>query len=266
MEPTVKPWMTGDPVSVEPDASALEALDLMVDRGIRHLPVLDAQRRVVGVLAVDDLRAALPMSVHTREPLPAADRDVAREWRVGDIMTHAPETIGEDASLAEAAERMADAHIGCLPVVDASDRLAAILTETDLLHALATALWSERVRGPRDATPLVDLVIALQRERDRLRERVAEDRRAEDALGRELHEVPLDLAERGTDESEIQRIEALYVLTRRRLEAIERALERAEAGCLDVCERCGGTIALTRLRALPGASLCVGCARSGEET
>ena len=53
MEPTVKPWMTGDPVSVEPDASALEALDLMVDRGIRHLPVLDAQRRVVGVLAVD---------------------------------------------------------------------------------------------------------------------------------------------------------------------------------------------------------------------
>jgi CBS domain-containing protein len=238
----------------------------MVDRGIRHLPVLDEQRRVVGVLAVDDLRAALPVPVNAREPLPPADRDVAREWRVGDIMTHAPETIGEDASLAEAAERMADAHIGCLPVVDASGRLAAILTETDLLHALATALWSERLRGRRGADPLVDLVISLQRERDRLRERMLEDRRTEDALGRDLQEVPLDIAERGADESEIQRIEALDALTHRRIEAIERALERAEAGRLDVCERCGGKIAVTRLRALPGTGLCVACARSGEET
>ena len=122
------------------------------------------------------------------------------------------------------------------------------------------------MRGRRGADPLVDLVISLQRERDRLRERMLEDRRTEDALGRDLQEVPLDIAERGADESEIQRIEALDVLTQRRIEAIERALERAEAGRLDVCERCGGKIALTRLRALPGTSLCVACARSGEET
>lgn len=266
MEPTVKAWMTGDPVSLEPDASALEALDLMLDRGIRHLPVLDEERRVVGVLSVDDLRAALPVAVQPRQPLPAADRDAAREWHVGEIMTHAPETIGEDSSLAEAAERMAAARIGCLPVVDGRGCLAAILTETDLLHALATTLWSERLRGKRSDNPLTDLVIGLRRELDRLRQRVAQDRQAEDALGRDLQEIPLDPAERGADTGEIQRIEALDVLTRRRIEAIERALERAEAGRLDVCERCEGKIALTRLRALPGATLCVGCARSGEET
>ncbi|HUK62750.1 MAG TPA: CBS domain-containing protein, partial [Dongiaceae bacterium] len=55
---TVEKWRTPDPVSIGPDATAAEALGLMSERGIRHLPVLDARRRVVGVLSLSDLRAA----------------------------------------------------------------------------------------------------------------------------------------------------------------------------------------------------------------
>jgi CBS domain-containing protein len=58
MQTKIKPFMTGSPVSIEAGAGALEALDLMVEHGIRHLPVVEAQRRVVGVLSFDDLRAA----------------------------------------------------------------------------------------------------------------------------------------------------------------------------------------------------------------
>jgi CBS domain-containing protein len=59
---------SGDPVSVEPEAPALRALDLMVDEGVRHLPVVDPRRHVVGVISLDDLTAALrvPVSLHQR--------------------------------------------------------------------------------------------------------------------------------------------------------------------------------------------------------
>ena len=69
MKTEVKSHMSGQPVSIEPDASALAALDLMIDHGIRHLPVVDGARRVCGVLSFDDLRAAVPVSFSLRSPL-----------------------------------------------------------------------------------------------------------------------------------------------------------------------------------------------------
>ena len=53
MQSEVKSYMTGTPVTIEPDASALAALDLMVEHGIRHLPVVHGNRRVCGVLSFD---------------------------------------------------------------------------------------------------------------------------------------------------------------------------------------------------------------------
>jgi CBS domain-containing protein len=46
--------MTRDPVSLTPDADAREALDLMLDRGFRHVPVLE-DGRVVGVVSLRDV-------------------------------------------------------------------------------------------------------------------------------------------------------------------------------------------------------------------
>jgi len=50
----VSHWMTRDPVSLTPDADASEALDLMLDRGFRHVPVLE-DGRVVGVVSLRDV-------------------------------------------------------------------------------------------------------------------------------------------------------------------------------------------------------------------
>jgi len=234
MEPSVKAWMTGDPVALAADVSALEALELMVDRSIRHLPVVDGERRVIGVVTLDDLRAALPGPLGLRTPVAPAQRSAALEWTVADVMTHAPLTVAEEAGLADAAERMAEARVGCLPVVTADGGLAGMLTETDLLHALATLLWTQSCRAPRDKEPLDALVTELRMERDRLARRLEEGPRSLDGPAR------------------------------RRLAALERALERAGRSALGACERCGGRIALARLRALPGTTLCVRCARTGE--
>jgi acetoin utilization protein AcuB len=229
---SVKHWMSGDPVNLEASASGLEALELMLDRGIRHLPVMDAERRVVGVVTVDDLRGALPFAVSHRTPPSPTERELARECSLSEIMTHAPVTLSEESSLEEAAVAMAERRIGCLPIVDADGRLCGLLSETDVLHALATRLRSDRVRAERSGSALDHLATALGRERAA----IVEQQRSLQA---------------GTLEEPASR----------RCEAIDLALVRYAEGHLGVCERCGGPIPIARLRALPAATVCVACAR-----
>ena len=50
----VSHWMTADPVTLAPGANANEALDLMLDRGFRHVPVVD-DGRVVGIVSLRDV-------------------------------------------------------------------------------------------------------------------------------------------------------------------------------------------------------------------
>jgi DnaK suppressor protein len=56
------------------------------------------------------------------------------------------------------------------------------------------------------------------------------------------------------------RVSALLERARRRLAALEQALERASAGTYGACQACGGPIAPERLAALPETTRCIGCA------
>jgi RNA polymerase-binding transcription factor DksA len=60
--------------------------------------------------------------------------------------------------------------------------------------------------------------------------------------------------------TELSAEEPLAALSAHRLEEIDHALARAAHGQLGRCEKCGNDIPLGRLRALPGAVLCVRCA------
>lgn len=99
--------------------------DLMRFRRFRHLPVLDARDRVVGVLARVDLVEA------------AARPGNPRLLPVYDVMHRPPVTIEPDASVEEAASLMRRRQIHCLPVVDAQGRLLGIVTDSDLLGAVS---------------------------------------------------------------------------------------------------------------------------------
>lgn len=264
MRVQVKQWMSGDPVWVEPGACALEALEQMQARGVRHLPVLDPERRVIGVLSLDDLRAALPFPVGLREAPPLEERERAREWTVADVMTHAPVTLPDGADLAEAAEQMAERRIGCLPIVDSEGCLAGMLTETDLLHALATVLWSDRQRErpQRGGDELARLVTELRREREAIAARLDRYHDLERSLATHPSREPIDASDAGSDLTELRVTEGLDALASRRLAALDHALDRAERGVLGSCEGCGGPIVPARLRALPGTTLCVACAHT----
>src|SRR5512145_394308 len=99
---TVRELMTSRPTVIAPEESALAALDLMVDGGIRHLPVV-SKERLLGVLSLDDLRAALPFAVSLRRPPNVEEREFARDLVVSDVMTHAPLTTRPEARVADAA-------------------------------------------------------------------------------------------------------------------------------------------------------------------
>jgi CBS domain-containing protein len=53
-EARVREWMTPDPVTLPPSASPSEAAEIMLDRGFRHIPVVDGER-AIGIVSIRDV-------------------------------------------------------------------------------------------------------------------------------------------------------------------------------------------------------------------
>jgi CBS domain-containing protein/RNA polymerase-binding transcription factor DksA len=262
----VEHWMTPSPIRIGSEASAFAALRAMIEAGIRHLPVVGPSEELVGIASIDDLRAALPFPVSLRSYPAPGERQAAQELSVGELMTHAPRAVRPETPLQEAARAMAEWRIGCLPVVDESSRVVGMLTETDALRALVTLLGPRSgAKAARGEPPLGPLIRGLRAERWRLLEALRARAEAERELSAGERAQPMDDADRGTALQRVGLSEALADVTARRLASLERALDRAATGTLAVCESCRGDIPLARLRALPGATLCLRCAEKIEE-
>lgn len=118
----VRGRMTPDVVTVAPSATVQEALELIREHDIRHLPVMEGDR-LVGVATDRDLRLAIEPGTDTTTV------DVA------DLMSTAVTTVAPDLPVESAARLLIDERIGCLPVLE-DGQLVGILTETDLIRAL----------------------------------------------------------------------------------------------------------------------------------
>ena len=108
--------------------------DVMRLGRIRHLPVLDDEEQVVGIVSQRDLfrgalARALGYGAHAQQKL-------LGQLLVKEIMTNDPISIGPDAPLAEAARLMLERKVGALLVVE-TGRLIGILTESDFVKRCA---------------------------------------------------------------------------------------------------------------------------------
>ena len=124
----VRDWMTGNLVTLSPEASAAEALTLCRERRIRHILILE-EGRLVGIVSDRDLRDASPA---------LGDPERARtlqEIRVGDVMTREVITVDPQDSIENAAQQMYELKIESLPVV-AEEELLGIVTSSDVMRAL----------------------------------------------------------------------------------------------------------------------------------
>lgn len=134
-------------VSIEPQASVLEAVRLMLQNHISGLPVIDAKGRLVGMLTEGDLlRRAETGTQRQRKRWVefllgpgrmAEDYIHTHARRVEEVMTADPVTVGENAPLDEVVRLMEERAIKRLPVTHGG-KVVGIVARADLLHALAS--------------------------------------------------------------------------------------------------------------------------------
>jgi CBS domain-containing protein len=129
----VRDIMTREVVTAGRNDALTLADDLMKTKGIRHLPVVE-DGRLVGILTQRDLfQAAMSSAMGFGEK---ARKEFLKTVLVKEVMTEEVVTIAPDADAREAARRMLDRKVGCLPVLE-DTKLAGIVSESDLLRVLA---------------------------------------------------------------------------------------------------------------------------------
>jgi acetoin utilization protein AcuB len=123
--------MTSNPVTVRPDSDPLAGRMLLRSGRFRHLPVVDGNGALVGIVDRDDLELFL-----LKAESPGV---VKRQHRIDQVMVCDVVTVTQECPLEEAAALMVQHKIGCLPVVEAG-QVVGIVTETDIFEQFAAVL------------------------------------------------------------------------------------------------------------------------------
>lgn len=127
--------MSENPVALYVSESLLEASKILDNCGFRHLPVIDDDGNIQGIISDRDM---LRLLVEKR-PWKAYGQmeNYLQKYNVRSVMTKPPETVAPDDSLASAGTVMLENKISCLPVVE-GNRLVGILTESDYVRLCCT--------------------------------------------------------------------------------------------------------------------------------
>lgn len=123
--------MTREVTRVTPNDTLDVAEVTMMLAHVRHLPVVEPEGTLVGVISNRDLfRSALSFALGYGQ---RGRTQMLKTVRVKEVMSEPVQTIGAGAPIAQAASIMLDRKIGSLPVVE-GEKLVGMLTETDILR------------------------------------------------------------------------------------------------------------------------------------
>jgi CBS-domain-containing membrane protein len=140
MNVTVQDVMTDKVVAVRRDATFKEMAGRLRQHRVSAFPVIDENRRVIGVVSEADLLAKEALA-GDHAAIPAAitgilhhkDQQKAEGLTAGDLMTHPAVTVRPEDSVEHAARLMYTLQVKRLPVVDAGGYLVGIVSRADLL-------------------------------------------------------------------------------------------------------------------------------------
>lgn len=122
--------MTTDPLTIGPTDTVAAARALFESHNIHHLPVVD-DGKLVGIVSSADLRKLFLLDEKSA---------LSASARVVQIMEVGPMTLGADATLRLAAEKLQAGSFHALPVIDQQRKLVGIVTSGDLIAALLKSL------------------------------------------------------------------------------------------------------------------------------
>ncbi|MEO0538232.1 MAG: CBS domain-containing protein [Cyanobacteria bacterium P01_A01_bin.123] len=142
--------MTQSPITVKPETSLEEAIQLLAEHKISGLPVVDDQHNIVGILSETDLMwqamgtplpayiMVLDSVIYLKNPAQyQQELHKALGQTVKDAMTEHVVSTKPDASVRQAAQLMHDHKIRRLPVINAEHKLVGILTRGDIVREMA---------------------------------------------------------------------------------------------------------------------------------
>ena len=145
----VSDWMMKKVIAVDVDDSISDAVSLMKDNKIKHLPVLQ-QGNLRGIVSDRDIKEYSPSKATVLDIYEL--HYLLAKTKMKEIMRTGLITTGSNTPVEEAAMTMMDHDIGCLPVVD-QGRLAGIVTRRDIYRALVD------ITGVRHGGHRVDVLL-----------------------------------------------------------------------------------------------------------
>lgn len=143
----VEEIMVKEVITIERTTLIRTALELLEKHRIRHIPVIDENHYVVGIVADRDIRDASPSIFQPGDDKKELDQPVST------IMTSPVITIMSYDLMADAAVVLYENDISALPVVSSDDKLVGILTETNVLHTLV------KMTGANQPSSQIDIVV-----------------------------------------------------------------------------------------------------------
>jgi CBS domain-containing protein len=166
----VRDVMSREVRSVTPETPVAEAVEMLIGKAYRALPVVDGERRVVGILTDGNLlgRLGLPdasVQVELTEAELGRELDTLRHsgQTVRELMISPVITITEDAAITDAVRVLTERGIKRLPVVDRAGKLVGMVSRVDVLRALAqppVREASERTLQPGVHAKVGDVMLA----------------------------------------------------------------------------------------------------------
>ncbi len=133
----VREVMSTPAVCIDSQSDIPSAHLLMLETGVRRLPVLD-DGELVGIITLGDVRGASPSEVSS---LNRSELDyLTHQIRVQRIMSRDVVTVTPETSLADAAQLMIERRISGLPVVSEEGRIVGMITESDIFRTMIEML------------------------------------------------------------------------------------------------------------------------------
>lgn len=152
MSKIVADAMSHEPIVVRPETPLKEAIQILAERSISGLPVVNDAGELVGIVSETDLMwqetgmtppayiTFLDSVIPLKNPA-EYERDLhkALGQTVGEVMSSDPVTVAPDKPLKEAAQMMQEQNVHRLPVVDAAGKVIGIITRGDVVRAMAAS-------------------------------------------------------------------------------------------------------------------------------
>jgi acetoin utilization protein AcuB len=138
MTMTAAELMTGRPARLKATSTVEQALALLQELDLRHLPVVDQDEQVIGMVSDRDFQQPYRLTA-----------------RISDVMSSDVAMVRTEASVDEILDLLLERKIGAIPVTNADDTLVGIVSYIDILRQLRRDLSESQGRNGAAPHPVI---------------------------------------------------------------------------------------------------------------